>query len=38
MIPANHNSDSFGYNEKEVGGTLDSWASLFDSTSAATSR
>jgi hypothetical protein len=31
MIPANHNSDSFGYNEKEVGGTLDSWASLFDS-------
>jgi putative spermidine/putrescine transport system substrate-binding protein len=31
MIPGNHNSDSFGYNEKEVGGTLDSWASLFDS-------
>ena len=31
MIPANHNSDSFGYNEKEVGGTLDSWAALFDS-------
>ena len=31
MIPGNHNSDSFGYNEKEVGGKLDSWASLFDS-------
>ena len=30
MIPGNHNSDSFGYNEKEVGGKLDSWASLFD--------
>jgi putative spermidine/putrescine transport system substrate-binding protein len=30
MIPGNHNSDSFGYNEKEVGGTLDSWAALFD--------
>jgi len=31
MSPANHNSDSFGYNEKEVGGKLDSWAALFDS-------
>ena len=31
MIPGNHNSDSFGYNEKEVGGKLDSWAALFDS-------
>jgi putative spermidine/putrescine transport system substrate-binding protein len=30
MIPGNHNSDSFGYNEKEVGGKLDSWAALFD--------
>jgi putative spermidine/putrescine transport system substrate-binding protein len=31
MIPGNHNSDSFGYNEKDVGGKLDSWAALFDS-------
>jgi putative spermidine/putrescine transport system substrate-binding protein len=29
MSPANHNSDSFGYNEKEIG-EQDSWAILVD--------
>ena len=29
MVPGNHNSDSFGYNEKELG-EQDSWAIMFD--------
>lgn len=30
MLPGWHNADSMGYNPEETGGTIDSWAALFD--------